>query len=248
MYEYKCEYAQRRIWRGDVRRKRREKITGQKLLVRDGKSRARLWAEDEKNEGGSVERNCDREENLARHVWEGQWNTYSGTGPASSPLGGSRGSPGAFGSTVWGDEAPKHSGERAKEKGPRSLLHPLQNRNGRARECRCADSPRRPFGRRNSGAAEEKVLEPATRATLGALVHSAHTARVALRSSPNKACLKAAGPWPRLARVPRTVCRLPWGNVRGIWGWQLWGGGEPLSLVRTPPARSPKRRLSGCRS
>lgn len=118
MYEYKCEYAQRRIWRGDVRRKREEKITGQKLLVRDGKSRARLWAEDEKNEGGSVERNCDREENLARHVWEGQWNTYSGTGPASSPLGGSRGSPGAFGSTVWGDEAPE--AQRREGEGKRS--------------------------------------------------------------------------------------------------------------------------------
>lgn len=96
----------------------RKKITGQKLLVRDGKSRARLWAEDEKNEGGSVERNCDREENLARHVWEGQWNTYSGTGPASSPLGGSRGSPGAFGSTVWGDEAPE--AQRREGEGKRS--------------------------------------------------------------------------------------------------------------------------------
>lgn len=83
------------------------------------------------------------------------------------------------------------------------------------------------------------MLEPATRATLGALAHSARTAPGALRSSPNKACLKAAGPRPGLPGLPRTVCRLPWGNVRGIWGWQLWGGGEPLSLVRTPPTRSP---------
>lgn len=82
-----------------------------------------------------------------------------------------------------GDEQSTASAK--KKKGPRNLgtSAPFAKSQKRARECWCADSPRRPFGRRNSGAAEEKVLEPATRAALGASAHSACTALSALSRS-----------------------------------------------------------------
>jgi hypothetical protein len=130
-------------------------------------------------------------------------------GPLAARLSGRRG--GSW--ERWGRHRKKRKIENRRwQKGHSADSATFAKGSRRARECASADSPRRPFRRRNSGAARKRCWSQLGRTVRGALVQlAAVLAGKALRRA-----------WEYASSGQlRTVRRLPWANVRGIWGWRL---------------------------